>query len=463
MEFLFDFRYSMPIEKRMVVDVRNSVNVLKMFRIPANVNVLKEVDDITEFAVAEAKYLEVKPGDKIGFLNKKGRWAVIEFNDIYDETDLYKYDFKFDVRFIVNTATDLKLKTNFKTQIFEMDFPLIQFETNLIELFNSIIERINKINKLKRLIKETNDNELINTYVAEINLLERENTNNYVSMEIKMLKQKKEQLNVLFDSYYGDYFIDAENRKIEKLIDYDFKADVNEYKQFYKDINNLYKSFKEIVNDIEPYDFYNGFVDMMKYMDVIDKQIKYLEKILMLFRVDFDEGFFEPIYEFLKQEKLISDESIFDGLMDVEKAIKIIKIIREKLYKIKLINDLDTKSISILKFSDEFKVWKKDFVSGNWVLKSDKNKYLFYKKLELMYGKEVPKIEDGYEEIDELSELVDYVKNIDNLNMGEEEVMDKSEYIQKLEEEIIEEYDKFYLISYWITYIEKKYLPTMKK
>jgi plastocyanin len=463
MEFLFDFRYSMPIEKRMVLDIRNSVNILKMFRIPSDVDILKDIDDISEFAVANAEYLEVKPGDKVGFLNKKGRWATIEFKDIYDETEMYKYDFKFDVRFIVNTADEIKLKTNFKTQIFEMDFPLIQFETNLIELFNSIINRINKINELKKKISQTNDKELINTYLSEIDLLEKENTNNYVSMEINILKQKRDQLMILFESYYGKYYIEKEKRNKSSLLTYDYKIDIEKYKEFYQNEINSFRTFKEIVNDIEPHDFYSSLIDMKKYISVIEKEIIYLEKILSLFRVDFEEGFFEPFYEFLKEEGIIEDEKIFDGLLDIEKAIKIIKLIRERLYKLKLINDLDTKSISILKFNNEFKIWRKDFVDGKWKLVSDKDKYLFYKKLELIYGKEVGKIEDGMEEIKEISELVEYIKNIDNLNMDKKEIMDKSKYIQDLEEEIIEEYDKFYLISYWITYIEKKYIPNIRK
>jgi len=94
--------------------------------------------------------------------------------------------------------------------------------------------------------------------------------------------------------------------------------------------------------------------------------------------------------------------------------------------------------------------------NGNIISYEEDNMYLFYKKIELNYGYENLKLEEGEKLIDSLSDIVSKSKNLFGKGLSEDEEDNLSNYISTLEDLLITEYDNFFMIPYWIDYLNQK-------
>ena len=81
--------------------------------------------------------------------------------------------------------------------------------------------------------------------------------------------------------------------------------------------------------------------------------------------------------------------------------------------------------------------------------------FLLNKKLELKYGYEIGKVENNNPYKEFIGEIVSMEKELFGNGLSVDEIKSLSKYIQKIEELTISEYDDFFMIPFWIDYLEK--------
>lgn len=451
-EFLFDFKVSAPISGVSSINIMRSKFVEFVAKVPSSLHTVYEIDRASTYS-SEDKIIKITVGDLIIFKNKFGRYMVVEIDDMHSVSEseddalngIANFDYTIKFNFFVNTSLDQSTKDVFKPEVTHMDAPMLVFKTSVREMFNGMISRLEEMNALRNNLTESIDNETRETILGKINDLDRENKKFYLFEELNKIKLKKHNMELLYNSMVVDLRVDFAlplNDIVEKITKY--KHHIQNSKNFY-----------EVVNSIDAYEFRKNVVDLSILVDLYADQQTVLETLIDTFNYkQFDNKYF---YDKLKTIKMF-DTSTF---VDIDKSYKevllsLVKKLRGLLFRIKLIINYpilaDGKHIEMMGI---FNRLTRDVSTGEWSEKNETDFFLLYKKLELNYGYEIGKKESGLSYRDFISDMVKIEKELFGRGMSSNDIRNISEYIQIVEKKTVEEYDDFFMIPFWLDYLEK--------
>ena len=445
-EFLFDFNVSTPIAGTSTIDISKSKYTKFIAKIPSKILSVYEIDKASAYD-SIGTLATIAMGDKLILKNDSGRYAILEIGEIthITKSDESKYYYSIEYKYFVNTSLNKNDRDNFKPSHTSMTIPTIYFKTNVTTLFNTLIDRLETLNRLKDKLNSTTDLEMYETIKTQIDDLERENQTFYLFTELDKVKSKYNTLGLLYKELEKKYFVDysLNTDEINKQI-----------KQYKKHINNT-KTFKEYMNSTNAYEFKKNLIDLKILLDLYKDQQTILELIIDTYSFkDKNITFFENK---IKELRILSANGFVDNTLSYgEMLVKMIKKLRELLFKVKLIINYPIMvEGKHLVMSVAYLRPQENMDNHTWTMADESDLFLLNKKLELKYGYEIGKVENNKPYKEFIGEIVSMEKELFGNGLSADEIKSLSKYIQKIEELTISEYDDFFMIPFWIDYLEK--------
>ncbi len=445
-EFLFDFNVTNPIGEKSRINIINSKNIISMSKLN-DVHSIYEIADAREYN-SSGESVSIMQGDIIVMKNKMNRFIVIQIATINEFTKPLenKYYYEIVFNFSVNISLNKLDRHIFKPQETNITIPTIVFKKNVRELFNSLITRIEKINKLqnKKLIS-TNDQELIESLNIEISELENENKKFYIYSEYTKLKAKYEATNIEYIKLSNKFYINFDDTydNIHVMI-----------KQYRNHINST-KTLKEYMNSSHVYEFKKNLVDLE-----ILRDLYYVEFVIMETLIDtynyksYDITYFLnklskiKIFNIIDETKLTSDY--------VTSIIYIVNALRMMLFKIKLVINFPIMlGGNYIVVDSNYTRPTFSVATNEYISITELDFYLLNKKLELRYGYETEKQEMGAVYVDFVDVIISEEKKLFGNGLSKQDSSDISKYIETVELATIGEYDDFFMMSLWLDYLKK--------
>lgn len=448
-EFLFDFNISDPIVNKSIIDISNSKFIEYIAKVPKEkAKSVYEITDASLFQRIDETKVEIMPTDIIVMKNKLGRYMVLDVKNIKEITvpDEMKYYFEFDFEYYVNISLNTSERTIFSPLTTEIDIPTILFNTNAKELFGTIIKRLEEINTLKESIKNKKDIEASIVARKKIDDLSELNKTFYINDELERLKAKVSLLQRDYNEYTDKYVLDNNDQTIDivKKINY-----------LQSQLNNS-KTFSEYMNSINAYDFKSNVVDLHILLQFYNDEINSMQLFIQTF--DYRSHNIEFYINLYNNLRFIPKRITIQDLKGpyVSQIIQIVKLAREQLFKIKIILNFPIMHPGkYINFDASFKRLSFDYTSETFKEVNESDFYLLNKKLELLYGLEINKVESGVSYTSLIEEVVTYSKLLFGVGMDPKYVSSLGTYIQEVESNVIDEYDDYFMIPFWIDYLEK--------
>lgn len=445
--FLFDFNVSDPVAGKSVIDITKSTFITAIAKVPSSkVSSVYDISDVSEFQLQGGNTLPVIVGDLIIMKNKSNRYALVEIISINSVTnvELGQYNFEIEFKVHVNVSLNPFEQTNFKPLTTDYVVPTILFETNSIELFSSLIERIKKINTLQLSMEETIDTEKKILFAEEINDIKFINNQFYLvseynklSAHVNILQEKLDSFNIVVDyKSIGTKSISIANMRFKQQLD-------------------STKTFAESMNSTKMYDFRNNIVDLsiivslykeeQKMLAIILGTFDYMDKDLEHFLMIFDScSFIDPV---------LVDKIQYEGLTYIKQLPLIVSNARTHLYRLKLVINLPiliagkyiipSTSFNRLAYSSD----------GTQHTIDDIDFYLLNKKIELAYGYEVAKSQIPDNNL--ISNITKLVKEVQGSGLSDDDKTNIGTYIEEVERRVVIEYDDFFMLPLWMDYLTK--------
>lgn len=445
-EFLFDFYVSVPLAGTATIDIDTSKYTKFMARIPNDIPSVFEIDKASGFTSIGTD-TKISIGDKLILRNHFERYAIIVVKDMNTLTEpedgKYYYNIVFD--YYVNISLDQFNRDSFTPKRTDMDIPKLVFKTSVRELFGSLIERLELINVAKGKLAAGVDAEEAAILNTDINAMEKINSEFYLFEELDKIKAKRHVMQLMLESYERRY-----------MVDFDLSLDeideqINKFKIHIDDA----KSFSEYISSIDAYDFKQNMVDLKVMVNLYREQQTLLEILISTYgyknvNMDFYIGKVAEI-------KMFDTAGFIDTSLPYNEAlVNLVTRLRELLFKVKLVINFPIMSEGQhILMSHMYRRLTQDLSSGEWRKEEDLDLFLLNKKLELMYGYETEKVEDDNPYTDFITELVHIEKDIFGKGLSEEDIKNISKYIQAVEAKTVDEYDDFFLIPFWLDYLEK--------
>jgi len=446
-EFLFDFHVSDPIVGKSYLTIKNSRLVEFMVKLsPERINSVYEIDDASIFLDHSMEETEIINGDLILMKNISGRYMVFEIIEINESTNIELEEFYFEMnfKFYVNIAINEYERSTFKPLSTNYVVPTLIFELDSKEIFTSLISRLKKIESLKLELDTNNDYETVINIHNEIELLENENKSFFIFEELNHIMMNINQLN---DSmkYFNSCIIDENN--VDDCIN------IEEYTSKYRNEIDTCLTFEQLVNSITSVEFKDNMIHKKIILSYYQEEYELLSLLIDTFSYNnFNISYFKE-----KLSNILSNNIYFENENDYNLFIcEVVELIRKRMYKLKLIINMLIMSVdNDIILTTPYLRYSLD-TNGNIISYEEDNMYLFYKKIELNYGYENLKLEEGEKLIDSLSDIVSKSKNLFGKGLSEDEEDNLSNYISTLEDLLITEYDNFFMIPYWIDYLNQK-------
>ena len=194
-------------------------------------------------------------------------------------------------------------------------------------------------------------------------------------------------------------------------------------------------------------------------MDILIKLYKDQQTILEILISTYSYKKYDVLYykNQLSEIKMFDTENYIDETLSYGKVlVGLVKNLRDLLFKIKIIINYPIMTTgTYVVMTEVYYRLKKDLFTGVWHNESEPDLFLLNKKLELSYGYEIPKVEANFLYSDFITELVTTEKVLFGRGLSDTEIKDLSNYIQVVEAKTIGEYDDFFMIPFWIDYLEK--------
>ncbi len=449
-EFLFDFVVSSPIGNAFTVNTKNSKFVKFMAKVPPGVTSVYSINKGSTYD-SIGTLAKVTIGDKLILKNGFGRWSVVEIEDIISEEtpaaqtpeNRSKYDYTIKFKYFVNTSLENSEKDAFRPEETNMIAPTLVFKASVREVFNKLVARLEEMNALRDKLKTKIDTETRESINAKLIELDEENKKFYLFEELDKVKSKIYSMQMVLTDLLGNVNINYDANDVDVLI------------ERYKSHVTSIKLFGVCVSSIEAHDFKKNIVDLEILISLYKEQQTIIEIIVDTYNYKIhDVVFYENR---LKDIKLFSTGGFVDKSMEYgPMLVNLVKKLRELLFKIKTVINFPIMSEGKhLVMSDIYYRLTKDLATGMWVNEESSDFYLFYKKLELQYGYSIEKVESGKPYKSFISDVISLEKDLFGTGLSTTDVKDISNYIQVVESNAVAEYDDFFLIPFWIDYLEK--------
>ncbi len=448
-DFLFDFQVSDPIANKSVIDITNSEFITYMAKVPSSkVKSVYDIEDVSEFQPHSDNTLPVIVGDIVIMKNKANRYAVISISSISSLTEVGEeeglYNFKIDFDVYVNVSLNKFEQTQFKPLTTNYVVPTLVFETNSKELFSSLIERIEKINTLTKVMNDTIDNEQKIIMAEEIKTIRILNEKFYLFSEYNRLKAKT-------------MILSEKENNINVVVDYDKVSteDLQAINLTYETQLGMTTSFSGYMDDTTMYDFRNDIIDLDILKELYEEEQHMMKIILDTFDyMSYDLNHFLSSFKSAKYiDSTLSDETQYNGLSYLKQLPIIVANARTHLFRLKLLINMPI--LVAGKYiipSTEFNRFAYD-VDGNQISINDMDLYLLNKKIELNYGYETAKA--NISDNDLISTITTIVKNTQGIGLSEIDKTTLSTYIDEVERKCVIEYDDFFMLPFWMDYLQK--------
>jgi hypothetical protein len=450
-EFLFDFKASNPQGGTSTVDITNSKFTNLLAKIPDDIESVYEIDKASVFD-SIGDNVSVAVGDKLIMKNVSDRYAIIEIQSIttlttpeYGKDEYGKYDYEIGYSYFVNTSLNQYDRDEFKPESTDLVVPTLVFKTDVRELFNSLIDRLEKINELRSRLTNDIDTETYETILTEVASLEMENNSFYLFEELNKIKAKHSFLYQLVNEFENKFVVDFDD---------DIETISNTIEQYNIHIDSS-KMFESYMYDVNAYDVKQNLVDLRVLVKLYKEQQIVLETLIDTYEykhhdVDYFKNKLDDI-ELLDVSDFIDSSLSYSGML-----VNLVNKLRDLLFKVKIIINFPIMSMGRhIVFSEVYYRLKQNLFTGKWIQDEEPDLFLMNKKLELKYGYEIDKVESGNHYNDFISDLVRTEKELFGRGLSPIEVRNISNYIQIIESKAIDEYDDFFMIPFWIDYIEK--------
>jgi len=453
-EFLFDFKISDPIVNKTVIDISESKYIDYVSKISREAYTsVYEIEDASQFQPMTEKTIPVMVGDMLVIRNKMGRYAVVELDGIKDlltpEENKYYFDVTFNVH--VNVSLNKYDRAIFKPQETRLSVPTLIFKTEVKELFASLVSRLEEIDSLKKQISSTIDKETILTLEKKVETLENENSKYYLFEEYNKLKAKVIGINAMRESMETKCLIqnsDVCEISTLKEINTSLEKHVNES-----------RTFEEYMKSINVYDFRNNLVDLTILSELYKEQLLAIEILIDTYnfrKYTTCEYYLNRIHELKYLPTNFKEELIDSGLPYEELMASMVEKLRDFIFKVKLIINFPilTEGKNIV-MSEIYTRPRLNSETGEYNLQEDLDFYLLNKKLEMIYGYESEKVEMGANYADFIGDIISKQKEMFGTGLSDEELDNLGNYLQVVESKVVEEYDDFFMIPFWIDYLKK--------
>ena len=448
-EFLFDFKVSDPIINKSVININDSKFIEYMVKVPKErASSPYEIVDASDFQVTKIKTMPIIEGDMIIMKNTKGRYMVLEISGINEITNSEKEEFYFEMDFNYHVNISLKKndKTTFKPLTTKLVVPKIMFKTNVQELFGTLISRLEKLNSLKDSLKLSHDIESKAIIQHKIDLLEEENSKFYLFEEYNKLNAKINSFSIALNNM-SNFKVDYKENNSNEI--------ANKNALFLSALNST-KSFSGYMNDINVYEFRKNIIDLEVLLNLYKEQRDTMNILIDTYNFkEFDISYFVGK---IKKLKFLPTNNIseYSNGSYIEQILLVVNNMREHLFKLKLIINFPIMAKGKYIIMDtKFERLFFDSINKEYRKVSEEDFYLLNKKLELEYGFEVSKVQEGAMYVPFITEITDLIKSTFGPGLSSENIGKLSNYIQTVEDRVIDEYDDFFLISFWIDYLEK--------
>lgn len=444
-EFLFDFNISTPVAGISNISISLSKFTTFMAKLPNSINSPYEVSKASLFETA-GKNIDIIVGDKLIFKNVSDRYALIDILDIKVITDstTNKYYYEISMDYFVNVSLNQYDKDVFKPNSTNLTVPTIVFKNDVRDIFNSLITRLESMKLIKDKMSSTNDTETKKVLEMELNTMSEENKKFYLFSELDRIKSRNNSLT----QYYNN---------LEKKFTFDFSNEISVIDQSldaYKNHIENTKTFEEYLNSTNAYEFKKNLIDLKTILEISKDQETILETLIMTYEYNsYDKDFFNNRLSLVTSFGILKiDTTLSYGLFLVEVVSKL----RELFFKIKLIINFPILSndSKILLTSDYLRLVH-DEMTGVWSMQPDSDFYMFNKKLELKYGYEIDKIENKKPYKTFIGDIASKIKSVFGQGLSNDDINGLSLYIQTLEQQVISEYDDYFMVSFWVDYIKK--------
>ncbi len=421
-----------------------------MAKLPYDIGSVYEVKKASAYTNGSNR-MHVIAGDRLVFRNKSERYAIIEIKNITTKTSSaeqsanglgdYQYEVEFD--YFVNVSVNSYERDIFRPTETNLTVPTLIFKTDVRELFNSTIKRLELINSM---MEKNGDLEYRETTNAEIAVLNQKNSDFYLFNELDKIKSIQYSLSTTRKKIFDTFSLN---------VDYDDITFENRLQKFSKHLNST-RNFKDYMRTINAYNFKQNIVDLDILIQLYKMQQISLEIIIDTFTYkSHDISFF---VERLKKLTLFDTATFIDKK---EKnygkiLVNLVKKLRELFFRIKLIINFPIMtSDRYLIMDSDYKRLKSDLSTNIWKNEEENDLFLLHKKLEMVYGFEVGKVEEGNDYISLISDVVLVSKNTFGNGLSIDDRKELSTYIQKIESLAVSEYDDFFMLSLWLDYLEK--------
>ncbi len=444
-EFMFDFKIAAPISGLTTIDISNSKFIKFMAKVPnsiTNVYAIKKASLYDDVGTSMKVYI----GDRVIFRNGFGRYAVVEITDIKSDTTTettYNYTVKF--KFFVNTSLNQFDRDVFSPTETNMTAPTLVFKTRVRELFNALVVRLEQINALRDKLTTDIDTESYESIQSQIVELESQNKSFYLFEELDKIKAKKYSLDQLYIDINDKLNVDYTLPTVE------LEALIQKYKYHVEGT----KLFADYVSSVNAYEFRKNIVDLGILISIYKDQQTILEIIIDTYNYKIKDT--DYYVERLKEITMFDTTGYVDKTLSYGgMLVKLVKKLRNLLFKIKLVINFPIMSSGEhIVLSDLFYRLKQDLSTGIWERQVETDFFLLHKKLELKYGYEIQKVEEGLPYKNFISDIVKIEKDLFGKGLSTDDIKNISNYIQTVESKAISEYDDFFMIPFWLDYLEK--------
>lgn len=449
-EFLFDFVVSAPIGKSLAINTKDSKFVKFMAKVPSTIESVYAINRGSTYD-SIGTLARVVMGDKILLKNGFDRWAVVEILDIIEAeyttdkspTGKGKYDYTIKFRYFVNTSLENSEKDLFIPTETQMIVPTLVFKASVREVFNQLVARLEEINELRDRLNTMIDIETRESINAKLVELDAENKKFYLFEELDKVKSKRYSLEVLLNDITSSISVDYNSSNLD--------LEVETYKKHIESV----KLFNECMTSVHAYDFKKNIIDLEVLIGLYKEQQTIIEIIIDTYNYKLhNASFYANRVKDIKMFSTVGFVDVTKGYSDM--LVNLVKKLRALLFKIKTVINFPIMSEGkYLVMSDIYYRLGLDISTGLWDKTESSDFYLLHKKLELQYGYEIGKVESGKAYKDFITEVVALEKELFGSGLATSDIKEISNYIQTVESKVIAEYDDFFLIPFWIDYLEK--------
>lgn len=452
-EFLFDFRVTSPIMNRSVINISDSIYIDYIAKVPKDtIESVYEIDDASRFQRINDDDVAIMTGDILIMKNKMNRYAVVKINGMREilTEENGKYYFEIDFEVYVNVSLNNYERTIFKPLETSLVVPTLVFKTNVRELFSSLVYRLEEIDRLKDELTKTKDTERILTINNQIDQYQNENAKYYLFEEYNKLKAKVISLESIQSKLWIDCIIDDTIECVDELA---LKNNTLEQQL------QTTKTFKEYMNSIHVYDFRKNIVDLTLLVELYQDQLLGMEILIDTYNFKkYDScDYFKTKVQQLKYFPASCLTEIENSKLPFNEELKLlVTYLRDYIFKLKLVINFPIMSAGKhILFSQIYTRPELNEQTGEYILQQDHDFYLLNKKLEMMYGWETEKVEMGAMYEDFIGEIVSKQKETFGNGLSDEDLENLGRYIQTVETRVVEEYDDFFMIPFWLDYLDK--------